>query len=128
MFNISLRNNILLGKDIPVDRLAKILDLVAASDFAKNLDAIVGSPDFNLSAGQQQRIRLARGLIQDGSLLLMDEPFNGIDEDTKVQIITKLRTYLNDKTVVLVTHNEGELKLINSVYRFNAGVLRADDL
>ena len=57
-----------------------------------------------LSGGQQRRVALARALAADSDLLLLDEPFNGLDEDTWQNVVPLIAAYAQQKTVVLVTH------------------------
>ncbi len=57
-----------------------------------------------LSGGQQRRVALARALAADSNLLLLDEPFNGLDEDTWQNVVPLIAAYARQKTVVLVTH------------------------
>lgn len=123
LFALTLRDNLVLGQPISTEQLRTVLAQVRAEDFTNNLEAQVGDPKFNLSSGQQQRIRLARGLLRNAHLLLLDEPFNGIDEATKLKIMASLRTTLAPSTVVLVTHNEQELALVDTVYRLERGRL-----
>ncbi len=123
LFALTLRENLLLGRPIAAEQLDTILKLVCADEFTHNLEARVGDPGFNLSSGQQQRIRLARGLLHAGSVVLLDEPFNGLDRSTKDTIIAGLRGFLADRTVILVTHNDQELKLVDTVYNLKGGRL-----
>ncbi|NDC36887.1 MAG: ABC transporter ATP-binding protein [Proteobacteria bacterium] len=123
LFALSLRDNIVLGRPISAEKLRAVLDLVCATEFTENLESEVGDPTFNLSAGQQQRIRLARGLLGTGNLVLLDEPFNGLDEPSKMQIIKSMRTLLVNHTIILVTHNTQELALVDTVYRLEEGRL-----
>ncbi len=58
----------------------------------------------NLSGGQQRRVALARALANPGDLLLLDEPFNGLDESTWQDIVPLIATYAHHHPVVLVTH------------------------
>ncbi len=58
----------------------------------------------NLSGGQQRRVALARALAADSDLLLLDEPFNGLDEDTWQNVVPLIAAYAAHRPVVLVTH------------------------
>lgn len=58
----------------------------------------------HLSGGQQRRVALARALAADSDLLLLDEPFNGLDEDTWQNVVPLIAAYAVHKPVVLVTH------------------------
>ena len=58
----------------------------------------------HLSGGQQRRVALARALAADSDLLLLDEPFNGLDEDTWQSVVPLIKAYAAARPVVLVTH------------------------
>ena len=70
-----------------------------------------------LSGGMKQRLALARAFMVDCPILLLDEPFSALDEDTKNDIIALVKEKTKDKTVILVTHDrEDALKLCDSIY------------
>ncbi len=72
---------------------------------------------YELSGGQKQRVALARTLMQEANLILMDEPFSALDAITKIQLQDLTCKLLKDKTVVLVTHDPQEaIKLANHIY------------
>ncbi len=72
---------------------------------------------YELSGGQKQRVALARTLMSDANLILMDEPFSALDAITKIQLQDLTCQLLKNKTVVLVTHDPGEaIKLTNHIY------------
>lgn len=123
LFKLSLRDNILLGKEIDEARLLEILEGLQITKFAPHLESLIGQRTMHLSLGQEQRIRLARGLAQDASLYLLDEPFSGLDVATRNQIMSFLSQFLKDKTLILVTHNHDELSLVDVVYEMKGGVL-----
>jgi ABC-type bacteriocin/lantibiotic exporter with double-glycine peptidase domain len=125
LFNISIKDNILLGKTVDTDKLDYLMQNLQITRFFKNLDVIIGDKDTHFSSGQLQRLRILRGLLSDSQIYLLDEPFNGIDDENKERIIQFLMGYLKDKTVILVTHNKEELKLVNKNYQFSKNTLVA---
>ena len=124
LLKLSLRDNIVLGRNVSDERLRQVLDGVCASEWVGDLDQRVGGEHFHLSAGQEQRLRLARGLVDDEvDLFLLDEPFSGLDAVTRDRVLAFLREFLRDKTVVLVTHHEDDLRLVDAVHTLQGGVL-----
>lgn len=68
----------------------------------------------NLSGGQQRRVALARALAADSDLLLLDEPFNGLDEDTWQNVVPLVTAYAATCPVVLVTHIREQAEALNA--------------
>ena len=68
----------------------------------------------HLSGGQQRRVALARALVADSDFLLLDEPFNGLDEDTWQTVIPLVLTYAESRPVVLVTHIREQAEALNA--------------
>lgn len=123
LFKLSVRDNILLGRRIAVAELERILAGTQVAEFLQDLERRVGDPDFHLSAGQEQRVRLARGLLQSAQIYLLDEPFNSIDFSLKRKIMQFLKDFLREKTVILVTHDPAELELVDRVLEFHGDQL-----
>ncbi len=75
-----------------------------------------------LSGGMQQRVALARALAFGGDPVLLDEPFQGLDEQTKRSMLALCRQTLEGKTIVLVTHSEEEARaLADHIYTMHPG-------
>jgi len=93
--------------------LKKAKELLEQVNMSKHLD----KKTYELSGGQKQRVALARTLMQEANLILMDEPFSALDAITKIQLQDLTCQLLEDKTVVLVTHDPQEaIKLANHIY------------
>ena len=70
-----------------------------------------------ISYGMQTRVLLARALYQGGEVFLLDEIFNGLDDETKENVYTSIQSILKDKTIFLVTHNKTDaLRMTSSIY------------
>lgn len=67
-----------------------------------------------LSGGMQQRVALARALAFEGDLLLLDEPFSAVDEETKKQLIGLIKQYGQSHAVILVTHDKSEAEALGA--------------
>jgi len=93
--------------------LQKAKELLSQVNMSEHYD----KKTYELSGGQKQRVALARTLMQDANLILMDEPFSALDAITKIQLQDLTCTLLKDKTVILVTHDPQEaIKLANHIY------------
>ena len=71
-----------------------------------------GYPD-DFSGGMKQRLNIARALAYDSSLILMDEPFKGLDAELRERVIHRVNEYCQNRTVILVTHDKAECELMN---------------
>ena len=74
-------------------------------------------PVSKLSGGMRRRVALARALVTDAKLLLLDEPFTGLDPDTKRIAIDRTLLYAKGRTVILVTHDRGEAEAMGADIR-----------
>ncbi len=72
-----------------------------------------------LSGGMRQRVSIARALAYGGDILLLDEPLKGMDTDTEASIAELIRSAAEDKTLILVTHDETEARAFaDKIYRY----------
>lgn len=93
--------------------LEKAKELIEKVNMSKHCD----KKTYELSGGQKQRVAIARTLMQEANLILMDEPFSALDAITKIQLQDLTCQLLKNKTVVLVTHDPQEaIKLANYIY------------
>ncbi len=90
------------------ERAASLLAQVGLADYADTYPSA-------MSGGQQRRVALARALAADSTLLLLDEPFTGLDDETKAVMFPLIRDAARTKPVVLVTHDIAEAKALNAV-------------
>ena len=112
LFSGTAADNIALGAaDASRDAICRAARLAGAADFIEALpagyDTPLGERGLRLSAGQRQRIALARVFLRDPPLLLMDEPTAHLDPASARQIGTAIDTALADRTVILVSHGQG---------------------
>ena len=78
------------------------------------LEEEVDSLPFTLSGGMQRRVAIARALAAEGDVLLLDEPFTGLDDGRRRDIVTMIRKAYAERLVVLVTHSEEEWRELNA--------------
>lgn len=79
-----------------------------------------------LSGGQRQSINLARALLHDPSILILDEPTSSMDTATEKAVIERLRGWMADRTVIMVTHRNTLLELADRVLVIDQGQIVAD--
>jgi len=118
--HLSVLKNVLLGinsKNKDISKAKKILSEVGLVGFEEN---IVSS----LSGGQIQRVALARSLVRETPILLLDEPFNGLDLDTRIKMLHLVKSITNEKKLctIMVTHDLHDCELIaDKIYKINNG-------
>ena len=122
---------------IPWKNVYKNLELVIKNKYSKeereyiiknilnnmNLSEIENLFPNELSGGMKQRISIARAVIYNGDIFIMDEPFKGLDKDNKEKIINYLKKYFqaNNKTVIIISHDINEVKEFTRNYTLLKG-------
>ena len=90
---------------------------------ATGLDTWVGENGATLSAGQSRRLALARALLRDAPLLLLDEPTEGLDHDTADALMRDLADAANGRSVLIISHAELPDGVVDTRYRLHDGRL-----
>ncbi len=109
LFSDTVKNNIKFGVDgvddekvIEVTKLAHIYDEVM--DFPDRFDTIVGERGIMISGGQKQRLGLARALIKEPKILILDDSFSSVDAYTEEMILKNLREFRKGRTTIIISH------------------------
>ena len=84
----------------------------------------VGESGLQVSGGEARRIALARLYLKNAPVLILDEPTEGLDSDTEREVFAALADFAKDKTLIMVTHRESGLGLVDVVYGMERGVLK----
>jgi ATP-binding cassette, subfamily C, bacterial CydC len=125
IFNDTLRNNLLIGNPSATDQqLIEVLTLVGLEKLLASENGLtlwLGENGRALSGGEKRRIGIARALLHDAPLVLMDEPTESLDNETEQQIITLIRQIYTNKTLIMVTHRLTEHQMFDKVYMMENG-------
>lgn len=125
LFSSTLRENLLLASPSCSDeQLTQILvqvGLGALLEDEQGLNAWLGEGGRQLSGGELRRLGLARALLHDGDLLLLDEPTEGLDAETEQQILALLRQIARHKTLIMVTHRLQGLQHFDKICIMESG-------
>lgn len=127
----TVRENILLGAPEASDEdIIQSIQLACVDAFInghpKGFDMEVARGASNLSMGQQQSLSLARAIIQDPRIVIMDEPTANMDPQTEMQVIGNLKGWLGDRTFIVVTHRHNVLQLVDRIIVMDQGKVVAD--
>ncbi len=110
VFHVTVRENILLGRPHLTDEDARrALTAAGLAGWTDRLDRIVGEDGGEISGGQRQRLLLARALVELPSVLLLDEPTEGLDAATADAVLDAALDAAGPRTVVVVTHRHAHL-------------------
>jgi ATP-binding cassette, subfamily B, multidrug efflux pump len=109
LFSRSVKENILFGNPMASEEdLQEIIDLAAFRKdlemLPEGLETLVGEKGVALSGGQKQRISIARALIKDPEILILDDSLSAVDAKTEKKIIDNIRRERNAKTTIITTH------------------------
>lgn len=109
LFSKSIKENILFGKeDASPEDMNRAIDLAAFRQdlemLPEGLETLVGEKGVALSGGQKQRISIARALIKNPEILILDDALSAVDAKTEKQIIDNIRQVRSDKTTIITTH------------------------
>ena len=130
MFAGTLSQNIALSRSVSNDEIARLVKLTGLEALIKKGgigdNLLVGENGDNLSTGQKHLVALARALVQDPKILILDEPTTGLDIGLENSVIERLSPIVKDKTLILITHRFSALKLVDRVLVINDGKIVAD--
>lgn len=131
LFAGSLRDNIVIGSPQTEDsRLVEVANMTGIADMInrhpQGFDMQVGERGTALSGGQRQAVAVARSLVHDPNMLILDEPTASMDNASEEQIKKMLREYAEDKTMLVVTHKMSLLTLVERIIVMDAGRIVAD--
>lgn len=127
----TIRENLLIGdRNATDDELIEVLRRVKLghliSDQAKGLDRIIRNNGSNLSGGERERLAMARLLLYDAQLIILDEPFFGLDDDTIEEVMEAIQDVFKDRTLILITHQFNGLDAFDRIIYMDGGTISMD--
>ena len=131
LFSGTVRENLLMGNpDATDEMLVKAAEISGASDFIGMLpngfDFILSERGQELSAGMRQSLAIARAMIGDSSMILMDEPTSSMDANTEATIVKNLDVATKGKTTIFVTHRGPLVSLADRIIIIEGGKVAMD--
>lgn len=109
ILNDTVANNIAFGGDYSKGQIKRALDVAMASEFVDQLplkeDTILSYQGSNFSGGQLQRIGIARALVRNADVLILDESTSALDAPTQAKIISNIKAMYQDKILIFISHD-----------------------
>ena len=124
----TIRENVVLGEPgVSEDKIWQTLEMAGARGFVESLpeglDTVIGEKGMRLSGGQRQRLAIARAVITDPTLLVLDEVTSNLDPSTEREICEAVRHLAGRLTVLAVSHREGWLDIADRIYEVREGTV-----
>lgn len=126
LFSSTIRNNIAYGrKDVSQEEIEQAARLAQAHDFIQELplgyDTIVGERGLGLSGGQKQRIAIARALLRDPRILMLDDATSAVDMETEHEIQLGLKQVMEGRTTFIIAHRISSLRHADEILVLDQG-------
>jgi ATP-binding cassette, subfamily C, bacterial CydC len=127
LFNLSLRENLLLAApDADAERIERAVRMAQLQPFVASLpqgyDTLLGEQGAQVSGGEARRIAIARALLKDAPVLVLDEPTEGLDAGTARDLYASLEAAASHRTLLLITHRlSGLARLVDEVVVMDGG-------
>ena len=126
LFSDTIGNNIAFGKkDASQEEIEEAAKNAVVhkniADFSKGYETVLGERGITLSGGQKQRVSIARAIIKDPKILLLDDCLSAVDTETEEQILNNLKRITQDTTTVLVSHRVSSAKNADHIIVMDEG-------
>ncbi len=129
LFNGTIRENLLIAKaDASEEEIERAAQQAQLHDFIRSLpdgyDTLVGEQGFKLSGGERQRLAVARALLKDAPILILDEATANLDAITEHEMLDTLRELMRGRTTIMITHRLVGLEMANEILVMEGGKIR----
>ncbi|MBU1692110.1 MAG: ABC transporter ATP-binding protein/permease [Gammaproteobacteria bacterium] len=125
LFNDTVRMNLTLGRELTDEQLWQALEVAQLADTVRelphDLDTIVGRQGVRLSGGQRQRLAIARMVLSDPQVVILDEATSALDAETEAKLHDALRSFLKNRTTLIIAHRLSAVKQADRAYVFDDG-------
>ena len=129
LFDETIEDNLLVAKkDATEEEMIEACKMASIHDFIMSLEdgykTKVGMLGDNMSAGERQRIGLARAFLRGSQLILLDEPTSNVDSINEGIILKALKEQKNKKSIIIVSHRESTMSICNRIYKIENGCMK----
>ena len=128
LFSMSVRDNISYARpDATLEEVEDAARIAGAHEFIQTLpqgyETFLGERAAKLSTGQRQRLVIARAILKDTPVLILDEPTASLDADTELRIMSNIKEWARDRTVFLVTHRLSTIRQAQKIVFLKDGIV-----
>jgi ATP-binding cassette subfamily C protein len=125
MFNDSVRENLTLGRQPGEDAIWQALEIAQLRKVVEampaGLDTVIGRSGIRLSGGQRQRLAIARLVLADPKVVILDEATSSLDTDTEARLHAAMHAFLQHRTTLIIAHRLSAVRQADRVLVFDAG-------
>ena len=125
MLNDSVRENLCLGRELEDETLWQAVEIAQLRDVIEampnRLDTIIGRSGIRLSGGQRQRLAIARMILSDPKVVILDEATSSLDTETEARLHDAMHTFLQNRTTLIIAHRLSAVRQADRVLVFDAG-------
>jgi ATP-binding cassette subfamily B protein len=126
LFSDSIKNNIKFGKETSsIEEVQDVAKKAVVHDnimqFNKAYETVLGERGITISGGQKQRVSIARAMIKNAPILLLDDCLSAVDTETEEAILNNLLTFCKDKTTIIVSHRVSSAKNADQIIILEKG-------
>ena len=130
MFNDTIRANLTFGAHVDDELLFEALSIAQLGSFVEDLkeglDTKVGRNGVKLSGGQRQRLSIARMIVQNSNIVILDESTSALDVHTESRLFESLNDYLKDKTTIIIAHRLSTIRKADYIYVLDRGKIEEE--
>jgi subfamily B ATP-binding cassette protein MsbA len=131
LFDDTIKSNILYGNSFASDdEIIQACKFAAAQDFIEKLpnkyETVIGENGIKLSGGQKQRLSIARAILKDSSIILLDEATSSLDSESEAVIQKAIENLIKNKTTIIIAHRLSTIMNCDKILVFNNGQIVAE--
>lgn len=127
LFSSTIRENVAYGTDATESEIIQSLKLANAYDFVmklpKKIDSQIGERGVRLSGGQKQRIQIARAILKNAPILILDEATSSLDSQSEIEVQKGLENLMKNKLVIIIAHRFSTIQNVDSIIVVDKGVV-----
>jgi ATP-binding cassette, subfamily B, bacterial MsbA len=128
LFNDTVRNNIAYGRpDVPLDKVKEAAQAALAHDFItampEGYDTVIGERGMRLSGGERQRIAIARAILKNAPVLILDEATSSLDTESESLVQSALQNLMTGRTVFVIAHRLSTVRRADRIVVIESGTI-----